>query len=315
MLLQILRFTLPASTTISSPAFLSLRKAVATAGVKIQYFGYSVVARVAPLPKKRHEVSWIIQWPDDLDLSQRPALKETFDELSQNSATSFLVDIPRDDPADLLTALKAPICEVVHSTSYSQSGFVGGDWGYAANTNISGGGDVALVEGRLQDEQRRLAIYFFGWESVELHEDAGHTAIFAEEMDKLRPWMDKDSGACKALASNKAWKALLETIPGFRPLNLKRKLIHCGMRDVTEDQRDGVVHAGFPVVWGSTEEKVNFKDELQSLLIQKDACPRAVHLDLDYLDMSVGIANKYVAPGGLSKQNLVGCMDMVPARS
>ncbi|RSL69358.1 hypothetical protein CEP53_002244 [Fusarium sp. AF-6] len=217
MLLQILSFTLPTSTTISSPAFLSLRKAVATAGVKLQYFGYSVEARVAPLPKKRHEISWIIQWPDNLDLSQRPTLKETFDELSQNSATSFLVEVPRDDPADLLMALKAPICEVVarrmkqeapiyipplktsmHKTftdCYQMQGFVGGDWGYAANTNSTGGGDVGLVQGRLQDEHRRLAIYFFGWESVELHQDAGHTAIFAEEMDKLRPWMEKESGA------------------------------------------------------------------------------------------------------------------------
>jgi arginase len=118
-----------------------------------------------------------------------------------------------------------------------------------------------------------------------------------------------------AMLEGEAWKALLETIPGFRPLNLKRKLVHCGMRDVTEEQRDRVVHAGFPIVWGSTEEKVNFKDELQSLLIQKGASPRVVHLDLDCLDTSVGIVNKYAAPGGLSKQDLVGCMDMVPARS
>ncbi|KAJ4183802.1 hypothetical protein NW767_013460 [Fusarium falciforme] len=117
-----------------------------------------------------------------------------------------------------------------------------------------------------------------------------------------------------AMLEGEAWKALLETIPGFRPLNLKRKLIHCGMRDVTEEQRHRVVHAGFPVVRGSTEEKVNFKDELQSLLIQKGASPRVIHLDLDYLDTSAGIANKYAAPGGLSKQDLVGYMDTVPAR-
>ncbi|RSL50049.1 hypothetical protein CEP51_015400 [Fusarium floridanum] len=70
-----------------------------------------------------------------------------------------------------------------------------------------------------------------------------------------------------AMLEGEAWKALLEMIPGFRPLNLKQKLIHCGMRDVTEEQRYRVVQAGFPVVWGSTEEKANFKEELQSLLI------------------------------------------------
>ncbi|KAJ4180903.1 hypothetical protein NW755_011438 [Fusarium falciforme] len=217
MLLQILRFTLPTSTTITGTAFSSLRKAVATAGAQIQYFGYSVQTRAAPLPKEKHEVSWIIQWPENLDLSQRPALREPFDELSQNSATSLLVEVAHDDPANLLTALKAPICEVVamrmkpdaalsvppleismHKTytdCYQMQGFVGGDWGYAVNTNSTGGGDVDLAEGRLEGEQRRLAIYFLGWESVELHEDAGTTAIFAEEMDELGPWMEKESGA------------------------------------------------------------------------------------------------------------------------
>ncbi|KAJ4180904.1 hypothetical protein NW755_011439 [Fusarium falciforme] len=51
-----------------------------------------------------------------------------------------------------------------------------------------------------------------------------------------------------AILEGEAWKAFLETIPGFRPLNLKKKLLHCGMRDVTEEQRDRVVHTGFPVV-------------------------------------------------------------------
>ncbi|KAJ4320200.1 hypothetical protein N0V84_005985 [Fusarium piperis] len=217
MLLQILRFTLPTSTTISNTTFSNLRKAVAMAGAQIQYFGYSVQTRVASLPKKRHEVSWIIQWPDNLDLSQRPALRELFNELSQNNATSLLVEVAHDDPTNLLTALKAPVCEVVamrmkpdatlsvppletsmHKTytdCYKMQGFVGGDWGYAVNTNSTRGAEVDLVQGRLEREQRRLAIYFLGWESIELHEDASTTTIFAEEMDKLGPWIESESGA------------------------------------------------------------------------------------------------------------------------
>lgn len=30
---------------------------------------------------------------------------------------------------------------------------------------------------------------------TQLHEDAGRTAVFAEEMDNLRPWLDSSSGA------------------------------------------------------------------------------------------------------------------------
>ena len=69
-------------------------------------------------------------------------------------------------------ALSVPPLETsMHKTytdCYQMQGFVGGDWGYAVNTNSTGGGDVDLVEGRLQGEQRRLAIYFLGWESVEV---------------------------------------------------------------------------------------------------------------------------------------------------
>ncbi|KAJ3523641.1 hypothetical protein NM208_g12376 [Fusarium decemcellulare] len=233
MLLQILRFVVPSSMAISCPAFSSLRRDVATAGAIAQYFGYSVQTRVAPLPKPRHEISWIIrtpatlplkthvtdtaftEWPDDLDLSQKAQLTDRLNELSTDSAVSLLVDLADKDSKDLLTGLQAPVCEVVtmkmkqdapfkdaafrnsmHKTytdCYRMQGFVGGDWGYAVNTNHTGGENVTSE--RLDGRQRRLAIYLLGWESIELHEDAGKTEVFAEEMDKLGPWIDAGSGA------------------------------------------------------------------------------------------------------------------------
>ncbi|KAM5374372.1 hypothetical protein ACJZ2D_006545 [Fusarium nematophilum] len=216
MLLQILRFTLPSSLTISCPAFLSIRQEVAIAGATAQYFGYSVQTRVASLPKKRHEITWIMQWPQRPGLFERPHLSERFTELSQD-AVSLLVDLDDSDGKKVLKALEAPICEVVamrmradaplqdpplshsmHKTytdCYRMQGFTGGDWGYAVNTNSIGGESIGVAGSRLDSQQRRLAIYLLGWESIELHEDAGKTAIFAEEMDKLGPWVDQGSGA------------------------------------------------------------------------------------------------------------------------
>lgn len=61
MLSQIIRFTLNASMTISDRAFLTLRQDVAKAGATSQYFGYSTQTQASALPKKRHEISWIIR--------------------------------------------------------------------------------------------------------------------------------------------------------------------------------------------------------------------------------------------------------------
>jgi hypothetical protein len=59
MFIQIIRFTLPSTLTISAPAFRDLRQKVVSAGATAQYFGYSVQT-AAVLPKKRHEICWAI---------------------------------------------------------------------------------------------------------------------------------------------------------------------------------------------------------------------------------------------------------------
>ncbi|KAF5720111.1 Zn(2)-C6 fungal-type DNA-binding domain-containing protein [Fusarium mundagurra] len=98
---------------------------------------------------------------------------------------------------------KLPLSHSMHKTysdCYRMQGFVGGDWGYAMNTNVVGGErDVSpgCRGSRLEPKDRKLAIYFLGWESSELHEDASKTPIFAEEMAKLGPWMSQESGACE----------------------------------------------------------------------------------------------------------------------
>jgi hypothetical protein len=55
---------------------------------------------------------------------------------------------------------------------YFAKGFKGGGWGYSLNSNNA---DGVLLEGEeedgerpLQGEERRLAYYYLGWESVEV---------------------------------------------------------------------------------------------------------------------------------------------------
>jgi arginase len=117
-----------------------------------------------------------------------------------------------------------------------------------------------------------------------------------------------------AIMAGQCWKALSKTIPGYKPLNLK-KFVHCGLRDLNDIERSRVAEAGYPVIWGNTESHVDFKAELEKELDKRSIDPAMIHVDLDCLDSTVGQVNKFEpAPGGLSEDDLIGCLKMLPAK-
>ncbi|KAM3516269.1 hypothetical protein MY11210_000028 [Beauveria gryllotalpidicola] len=205
---QILRFTLPSDATISVGTFDDLRDAVARAGALSQYFGYSVSMR-RPVPKRRHEITWIIQWPQEPKWDT--PLRLSFRELVDGEIADVTVEMNGSNHDDLLRGLDAPVCEVhtpvlddairesVHKSytdCFDMLGFVGGDWGFATNTTLVEGetGPYSLHLVRLPEKDRLLSVLILGWESIELHEDATKTALFAEELGKLGPHIDRSSG-------------------------------------------------------------------------------------------------------------------------
>ena len=116
-----------------------------------------------------------------------------------------------------------------------------------------------------------------------------------------------------ATLAGQCWHRLAATVPGFRPLALSR-LVYCGIRDFEPGQPEKVELHGIRAVYGSTGGELNFADPLENELT---AVPGRllVHLDLDRLDISVGQANEYAAPGGLSADDLVAFMVRVGARA
>jgi hypothetical protein len=70
----------------------------------------------------------------------------------------------------------APLTDAAFRTSmhktytdcYRMQGFVGGDWSYTLNTNATGGNIMDRSRERLEKEQQRLAVYYLGWESIEV---------------------------------------------------------------------------------------------------------------------------------------------------
>lgn len=117
-----------------------------------------------------------------------------------------------------------------------------------------------------------------------------------------------------SMLAGKSWHSLMNTVPGFSPLEYK-KFLYCGLRDVTDGQRQTVLDAGAEVIWGRSDQRVDFAAELSRYLDQKDYSPALVHLDLDVLDESIGKVNGYESPGGLHVEQLLQCMETVPRKT
>ncbi|KAH6999895.1 hypothetical protein EDB80DRAFT_126007 [Ilyonectria destructans] len=118
-----------------------------------------------------------------------------------------------------------------------------------------------------------------------------------------------------AMLEGVGWKTLLSTVPGFQPMNLKKSFVNVGMRDVTELERGRVIDAGFSTIWGDTTRHVDFESELQKTLEEQQLGPTMIHVDLDCLDTSVGMVNKFSAPGGLLETDLVGCLETITRKT
>jgi len=114
-----------------------------------------------------------------------------------------------------------------------------------------------------------------------------------------------------AMLGGECWRGLLGTVPGHRPMDLQKQLIHVGMRDVNELERKRVIDAKLDVIWGREHEKVDYIPLLRELLDKKKLGLTMVHLDLDCLDVSIGRANQYSAPGGLFEDDLLGCFEVI----
>jgi arginase len=99
--------------------------------------------------------------------------------------------------------------------------------------------------------------------------------------------------------------------PGHQPIDLSQ-LVYCGIRDFEPGQREKVEAHGIEAVYGGADG-INFAD---ALIPHLDTTPTKVliHLDLDCLDTSVGQANDYAAPGGLSADQLSLCVTQVANR-
>lgn len=116
-----------------------------------------------------------------------------------------------------------------------------------------------------------------------------------------------------SMLAGQSWQALMQTIPGYRPLSLHH-FIYCGVRDLSEPQRGKLERSSARVVYGDLQKKPDFASQLNEALDDADFTSAIVHLDLDCLDTSVGRANEYAAPGGLEEIDLLKCFNVISTK-
>lgn len=143
-------------------------------------------------------------------------------------------------------------------------------------------------------------------------------ALWLDSHDDLDTPSINENGYLDAMAASMmtgtSWHTLMKTVPGHEAMDPKQ-LIFCGLRDVTELQRENVRQTGVDVVWGDAEKKVDFTSELATLLERRNLGPTHVHLDLDVLDQSLGAVNDFSSPGGFMADDLMSIMPMITTKT
>ncbi len=104
-----------------------------------------------------------------------------------------------------------------------------------------------------------------------------------------------------------AWQALARTLPGFSPVAQERVVL-AAVRDLEPYQEDRLAASRLNVVPAAAIVEAGVEAALTPALLRgigdADVDALYVHVDLDALDPSEGVANPYAAPSGLSRAAL-----------
>jgi arginase len=103
-----------------------------------------------------------------------------------------------------------------------------------------------------------------------------------------------------AVLTGTGWRALRETIPGYRSVP-ERNVVLVGIRDIDPPEAERLDRSGVTVV---SPDRVD--PDLEGALdaLRRRTSDVYLHLDLDVLDPSHGRANEYAAEGGLTEEQV-----------
>ncbi len=103
-----------------------------------------------------------------------------------------------------------------------------------------------------------------------------------------------------AMASGRCWKALLDTIPGFKPVS-DNCIVHVGSRDLDPEERNMLLEANIPLIVPDPTNEAALLTGLNDAMVALKAHADRIylHIDMDVLDTGQGQPNHLAVPGGL----------------
>ncbi|CAM3587514.1 arginase family protein [Kibdelosporangium persicum] len=106
-----------------------------------------------------------------------------------------------------------------------------------------------------------------------------------------------------AVLTGDGWSSLRDRVLGLRPVS-PGNVLQISVRDYEPGQREDLLRSPIHVLEGNTFSDARLRAELDGLRGRVNRV--YLHIDLDCLDPSEGVANQYSAEGGLSLVRLLG---------
>ncbi len=114
-----------------------------------------------------------------------------------------------------------------------------------------------------------------------------------------------------AMLVGRGWRALRQDVPGLTPVD-ERRVVLAAVRAVTPGEAERLRRSHIRVLPGNGFAAGELRSALDEL--QESVRRVYLHVDLDSLDPSEGVANQYAAPGGVTTTQLVEAIADVAAR-
>ena len=122
-------------------------------------------------------------------------------------------------------------------------------------------------------------------------------------------------GMALSVLTGRCWRTLASRIPGFATVP-DEHVVLCGARDLDPPEEDLLASSAITAVRAGSIRADGLARALTAALDGMRSRVRQLHfhLDADVLDPSVGRANSVAAPGGLTREELVGVARMAAER-
>jgi arginase len=114
-------------------------------------------------------------------------------------------------------------------------------------------------------------------------------------------------GTVLATITGRCWKRLARSVPGFEPIADVDVLL-VGARELDAGEEHLLAESNICRL-SSEDVQTGNLDALHTLATQVESV--YVHMDLDVIDCTFGMANAFAKPGGLSVSDLTGFLEMV----